>query len=143
MSKYYIDTCIYLNLWKKEVRKGISLWKYTSDFFEKVEVTKGTIHYSGFILKELSFQLTEKEFKKQIKIFSQNHFKKTFLSRQEYELARIIEFETNFEISFFDIIHFLLAKKTNSILITRDKKLVSIAKQYNVEIGKPEDFIEN
>ena len=35
----YVDTCIYLNLWQKEVEKktGMKLWKLAQRFFEKIE----------------------------------------------------------------------------------------------------------
>ena len=39
------------------------------------------------------------------------------------------------------IIHFLLARKTNSILITRDKKLIEIAEEYSVVVKKPEEIL--
>lgn len=140
---YYVDTCIYLNLWKRETRQGMPFWKFAFDFLEKVKLSKNIIYYSDFILKELSFQLTEKEFEEKTKIFHQNHFKKIFISRKEYGYAREIESEINFEISFFDILHLLLAKQTRSILVTRDNKLISIAKRYDVKVGKSEDFTEN
>ena len=35
----------------------------------------------------------------------------------------------------------LLAKKTNSILITRDNKLIQISKKYGVEVKKPEELL--
>ena len=43
------------------------------------------------------------------------------------------------EISFYDIIHMLIAKKTKSVLITRDNKLIEIAKKYSAEVMRPEE----
>ena len=64
------------------------------------------------------------------------------LSREEdYSLARVIEKETNFSISFFDILHFLLAKRKVVILITRYFLLIQTAKKYSVRVKKPEELI--
>jgi len=55
-ESYYVDSCIYLNLWKKEVDKqGNLLWKFAEEFFEKLEDEETVIYYSGYLLKELSF----------------------------------------------------------------------------------------
>ena len=142
-KSYYVDTCVYLNLWQKEVdNAGTLLWKFARDFFEKVEDENSVIYYSGFILKELKFILTEKEFNQKRELFeSSPNFNRIFLSKKEFNLARAIEKESNYEISFYDIIHMLLAKKTNSILITRDNKLIEIAKRYSIIAKRPEEVL--
>jgi predicted nucleic acid-binding protein len=63
------------------------------------------------------------------------------LSREEFNLAREMEKESGYEISFYDFIHILLAKKTNSILITRDKKLLEFSKKYSVLAKRPEEVL--
>ena len=141
-KRYYIDTCIYLNLWQKEEINGIKLWKYAKDFLESIDKKSETIYYSGFIFKELMHILAEEEFqKKKILFESSPNFKKVILSEREFQIARQIEKETKSSVSFFDIIHMLLAKKTNSILITRDNKLIQISKKYGVEVKKPEELL--
>jgi len=35
----------------------------------------------------------------------------------------------------------LLTKKTNSILITRDRKLLKLAKKYKINAKKPEEIL--
>jgi predicted nucleic acid-binding protein len=142
-KNYYVDTCIYLNLWQKEVEKktGLKLWKLAQRFFEKAEERSFTIYYSGFVLKELNYILTKEEFhKKRIMFESSSNFSRLILSREEFEEARKIEKDIKFEISFFDVIHILLARKSNSILITRDKRMVEVAKKFDVEGKKPEEL---
>ena len=53
MKLFYIDSCIYINLWNKEGNEalGIPYWKIALDFFNKYSCSK--IYFSGFILKEL------------------------------------------------------------------------------------------
>ena len=71
---------------------------------------------------------------------SSPNFKKVILLNEEYDIARKIKNE-NIEISFYDIIHMLLAKKTGSILITRDKLLTGLAKIFLVEVKTPEEIL--
>ncbi|MBS3077024.1 PIN domain-containing protein [Candidatus Pacearchaeota archaeon] len=99
------------------------------------------MYYSGFMLKELSYILTREEFyKKKLMFESSPNFSRLILSKEEFEEARKIERETRSEISFFDIIHILLARKSNSVLVTRDKKLIYIAARYKVSAKKPEEL---
>lgn len=142
MRNYYVDACIYLNLWQKEVdESGNPLWKYAKEFFEKVEEENSTIYYSGFLLKEMMFILNTEEYLDKKEMFeASSNFKKILLSDEEYNLAIKIK-NKNVGISLYDIIHMLLAKKTNSILVTRDKFLIEFAKSFSVEVKKPEEIL--
>ena len=141
-KSYYVDTCIYLNLWQKESVNSVALWELAKEFLDKVEEREDSIYYSGFILKELMYILSENEFKQKREMFSSNpRFIKETLTSEEYEEARKIEIKIKNEISFYDIIHILLARKTNSILITRDKKLIELSKKLGVEAKKPEEIL--
>ena len=125
MKSYYADSCIYLNLWKKEVDEyGNKLWEFAKDFFEKAESEEAIIYYSGFLLKEFLFLLSTEEYLQKRELFdSSPNFKKVMLSKEEYESAGKIS-KANRQLSFYDVIHMLLAKKTSSILVTRDKLLI-------------------
>ncbi|MDP3026089.1 MAG: PIN domain-containing protein [Nanoarchaeota archaeon] len=140
MKSYYADSCIYLNLWKKEVDEyGNKLWEFAKDFFEKAESEEAIIYYSGYLLKELMFVFDENKFIDKLELFNFSpNFKRVNLKKEEYELAKKIKKE-NIEISFYDIIHMLLAKQTNSVLITRDNLLINLAKEYQVMVKKPEE----
>ncbi len=144
MKSYYVDSCIYLNLWQEEVdeRTGVAYWKFAKEFFDRVEDENSVIYYSGFLLKELKYILTEDEFNNKKELFENTlSFKRIVLLRDEFQEARKIELEIEFEISFYDIIHMLLARKSNSILVTRDNKLLEIAKRYSVNAKKPEEVL--
>jgi len=131
MKFYYVDSCIYLNLWKKEVDGyGNKLWEFAKNFFEKIESENLTIYYSGYLLKELMFVFDENKFIDKLELFNFSpNFRRANLTKEGYEIAKRIKRE-NREISFYDIIHMLLAKQTNSILITRDNILIKLAKKY-------------
>jgi hypothetical protein len=141
---FYVDSCIYLNLWQKEGDEnfGKPYWEIAKEFFEKVENKKSVIYYSGFILKELKYILTEVEYHKKREVFNSNScFMKESLTKEEYEEARKIEDEINGEIGFYDIMHILISRKTNSILITRDKKLIEVSNRLGVKAKKPEEIL--
>jgi len=143
-KSFYVDSCIYLNLWQEEgdPSKGIPYWKIAKDFFEKFDNEETIIYYSGFLLKELKFILTEEEFNNKRKLLdSRPNFRKIDISDEELSKARKIESELNYEISFFDIIHLLLSIKTNSILVTRDRKLLDISKNYEAVAKRPEELL--
>lgn len=140
MKSYYVDTCIYLNLWKKEVDVyGNKLWEFAKNFFEKIESENSIIYYSGYLLKELMFVFDENKFIDKLELFNFSpNFRRVNLTKEAYETAKRIKKE-NKEISFYDIIHMLLAKQTNSILITRDKALIKLAKEYQIIVKRPEE----
>ena len=135
---FYVDSCIYLNLWKKEEGlHGQKFWKYAESFFEKSK--NQFIYYSGFVLKELENVLTSKDFAAKRRIFNKPFFVRVMPIQNDYDEARILEVIANFEISFFDCLHIILTRKINAILITRDRKLIDFAKRY-CKVARPEEL---
>lgn len=59
---YYLDTCIWLNLFKKEGdnTKGIPYWKLAEKLIQELDAKKEIIIVSTIVLKELTFKLEEK-----------------------------------------------------------------------------------
>lgn len=138
---FYIDTCIYINSWQKEENGGVLYWRIAEKLFEKIEQEMGVVYFSEYILKELEYVLTEEQFKAKIALFDKGIYRKIELGKEEKNIARQIEMEINYEIGFYDIIHMLLAKKISAILITRDRKLLDVAKSYGIDAKKPEEVI--
>ncbi len=140
-KEYYAETCIWLNLFKKEgyITKGVPYWKLAKDFIEQVEDQNGKIIVSTIVLKELYFTATDKF----------NHIKKFFkeseyieivkTTPEDYGLARKWEQE-NGALSFYDYIHVAIAKRLNIPLVTRDEELIEFAKA-RIEVFKPEELI--
>jgi len=143
MESYYVDACIYLNLWKKEVDEfGNLLWKFAKEFFEKVEKDNSIIYYSGFLLKELMFVLNTEEYLNKMEMFELSpNFRKVILFKEEYEKAQRLKNTFTSDVSLFDIIHVLLANKTKSIFVTRDRELIEFSKKMNIEVKKPEELL--
>ena len=144
VRRYYIDSNIWLNLWKKEGNKQNKkpYWKIAKEFLEKIIICKDLVFYSGFILKEVQFQLNDK------KLFEEklNFMKKEMgckyvkATPEDYKLARQLETNFEFSISFFDCMHISLCKRKNIVLITRDKELIKCARRYII-VEKPEELL--
>ncbi len=140
-KKYYVETCIWLNLLKKEgdPTKGIPYWKLAKNFIEKVEGQNEKIVVSTIVLKELYFTAKDK-FNRIKKFFKESEYIEIVKTMPEdYELARKWEQEHR-ALSFYDYIHVAIAKRLNISLITRDADLIEFAKSY-VEVFKPEELI--
>lgn len=142
--RYYIDTSIWLNLFKKEgdSRKGIPYWNLAENFIEKVLLSEdGEIVYSGFVLKEIKYKLCDdKLFKDKLEFLNKwPKFRFVKALGEDYQLARKFESEFNFEIGFFDCQHIAISKRLGCILVTRDKKLIEVAMKY-VKVDKPENL---
>jgi len=141
-QKYYLDTCIWLNLFKKEgdITKGVPYWKIAQGFIEKVKFSQNKkIAYSNFVLKELRFNLDEGTYNEKKKFFEKERFRFVKEKAEDYFLARKLESQFSYEISFFDCLHLAICKRLNFILITRDKGLIRLAKE-SVAVAKPEDL---
>jgi len=132
MKSHYLDTCIWLNLFKKEERKGILYWKIAKGLIDKLSEE---IIYSGFVLKELKYKLDEKTFREKRLFFKEFSFIKA--TKEDYELARRLESVS--KISFFDCMHIAICKRIKAILVTRDKALIKFAKDI-MDVNKPESI---
>lgn len=129
MTQYYLDTCIWLNLFKKEDK----FWEIARDF---IEIHAKEIVYSGFVLKELKYKIENFE---NIFTFLRNDFKFIKSLYEDLAYARNLESEFKFEISYFDCIHISICKRIGAVLITRDRKMIEIGKGI-IEINKPEEL---
>lgn len=135
---YYVDSCIWINLFKKEgdATKGTPYWKIAKDFIED----DNKIIVSTIVVKEISFKIEDK-LNLVMKFFKDNNDIKLIKTQPEdYDLARKFESKEKFKISFYDYLHIAIAKRLNIPLITRDKELIEFAKKY-IEVFKPEDLI--
>ena len=142
MKKYYVDTCIWLNLFKKEgdATKGKPYWKIAEEFIKYIEKTRNDLIVSTIILKELEHKLGEGI------IFAKEYFKqKGFITiikteNSDYTLARELEKDFGYELGFYDCINIAISRRLDLHLITRDKELLDKAKKL-IKANRPEDLI--
>ena len=141
-DKYYLDSCIWLNLFKKEgdARKGISYWEIALNFLERVENEGGVIYVSTIVLKELYF-VVGKDFGRVKRFFMDCDFIEIVKTTGgDYDLARNFEKEDLGRISFYDYLHVAITRRLSCSFLTRDKDLIRFADN-RIKVGKPEDLI--
>jgi len=141
-KSYYVDTNIWLNLFKMEgdPSKGKPYWKIAFDFFERVKQKDEVIYVSSIILKELKYKLDAK-FDYVTEFFRKSKFIRMIKTKNEdYDFARKLEEETNFKISFLDYLHIAISKRLDVLLITRDRDMIEIAKNY-IKVKRPEELV--
>jgi predicted nucleic acid-binding protein len=143
MILYYVDSSVWLNLFKKEKNQinNIPYWKIAKDFIEKVSKDSDSkIIVSTIILKELSFILKDKFVLAKKFLESSDYVRLIKTISTDYNLAREIELETSSVISFYDCLHIVISKRLNCILVTRDNQLIETARGY-LNANKPENLI--
>lgn len=144
MQSVYLDTCIYLNLWKRETgRRGQKYWLYSKKLFDFTEKQGIKILYSGIILKEILFVLSTEDYIEKRELFRDEKFEKITILQKDYMVAKRIKSKLNTGCSPADILHMVVSKRTKTTLITRDRELRSLAKRFRVKCQKPEEFIRN
>jgi len=143
-KSFYLDTCIWLNLFKKEgdFSKGVPYWEIARDFIEKVMFSKNEeITYSSLIIKEIKFKISNENILKEKLLFlkEEDKFRFVEVTEEDYSFARKLESELKYELSFYDCLHIAICKRLNFILVTRDKDLIRIARRY-ILVEKPENL---
>lgn len=142
MQSFYLDSCIWLNLFKKEgdPTKGTPYWKIAEDLIEHIKEGNNEIIVSPNVLKELSFK-AENIFKIIKRFFEdEKYIKMIELIEEDKIFARKLESKSYFEISFYDCLHIAICKRLNLILVTRDNLLIDFAKEY-IKVEKPENLL--
>ncbi len=141
--RYYVDTSIWLNLFKREgdSTKGIPYWQIAKSFIDYVMFSeKDQIIYSGIVLRELQIKLSVNDYNnKRAFLESEYKFIKVEVVNEDKIQARKLESFYNFSISFYDLVHICVCRRLNLILITRDFQLIQIAKQNGVDAKRPEE----
>lgn len=141
---FYVDTCIWLNLFKMEgdPAKGVPYWKIAKDFIDNVIFSENDeIAYSGLILKEIKFKLNNDSLfeEKLAFIRGEGKFKFVKVTDKDCSFARKLESELEYSLSFFDCLHIALCKRLNLILVTRDNDLIRFA-QKCISADRPENL---
>ncbi len=135
MLIYYVDTCIWLNLFNKEERH----WRIARDFIDKADSSRDTIIISTIVLKELYFKLKSDFQSVKTYLNSLDCVRIIKTLPQDYEFARNLEKNDKQKLSFYDYLHIAIAKRLNAILITRDRALIEKAMKY-VKVSLPESL---
>ena len=133
---YYLDSCIWINFFNREGNFN----QIAKKLIIKISSNNDKIIVSTIVLKELE-SILEERFNIVNKYFINcDYIILTKTVNEDYNVARKIEYKNNFNIGFYDCLHIAISKRLHSILITRDNKMIDIAKEY-VTVNKPEELV--
>ncbi len=135
MTTYYVDACIWLNLFNKEQAKvqEVPVWKIAEFFLKQY---KGNIITTPFVIQEVESKILQKSHV----LILKGSAEILRISPEEQVLAREIESQESYNLSFYDCIHLAIAKTRGYTLITRDKELLERGKKYTSTL-KPENLL--
>ncbi len=135
MIVYYVDTCIFLNIWKREVGPDPRrpFWKGSEEFLKPHD---DEIAISTVVMRELELKLQKEflELRKGIETVP-----RLTPDEEIFRRARKIESTERFTLSFYDILHALLAREHSLVLVTRDEKLLAFCRRSGVAAARPEE----
>ena len=137
VSKYYADTSIWIDLY--EDRKGYNdepLGDYAIKLFYFIREKNHKLIITDTLIKELGVYYSTAEINGMMKPF-EDLIEKVFVTKKQSKEADKLVMERKLPLG--DVLHSLLARDNNLILITRDKhfkELRDISKFY-----KPEELI--
>jgi len=136
-KKYYIDTSIWIDLY--ENRKGYNdepLGDFALKLFSLIKAKKNKLIITDILIRELEMSYSLEEINGMVKPFEKIIEKVIATTEQRDESKKIAEERS---LPPGDVLHAIIARDHNLILITRDKhfrRLEDISKNY-----KPEDII--
>ena len=140
---YYVDTCIWLNLFKKEgdPTKRKPYWKIAEEFLKEAILTESShVFYSTIVLRELELQLAKESYEQnKQQMEAESKFIKVDVLSSDKIAARKLESRYEFLISYYDLLHLTIAKRLHAILITRDRRLIAVAHDQSIIAERPED----
>ena len=135
--KIYLDTNIYIDYWDDRKDARLPLGEFAHTLLKRTLSCEFTIVYSDLVVNELSRHcaLTDGEvFQYFFKELEQNG-KLKFIRGYSREVAEQLANMHNVPLA--DAIHILLAKQSNSLLVSRDKHFLSIE---TLRVCRPEDL---
>jgi len=135
----YVDTCVYINLWGNEESRRNAV--IAAEFFDYCEKNKIKVYFSEIISKELVKIIGEAAVNLFKDLSKKLLLEKLEISENDFFLAKSIYLNNSGLIGLYDAIHLYLTKRSDSVLITRDFGLTTVALSMGVNVMKPEEFI--
>jgi predicted nucleic acid-binding protein len=127
MTKIYIDTNIFFNVWNEEVdpKNGKELWKSSKEILEKTERKEFEAATSITTLMEIVhvFRVRGKDYNEAIDDVRRLNIR--IYAPDSWVMIKALEYQMEYELDPYDSIAFAIAETTESeIFVTRDKKLI-------------------
>lgn len=135
-EKYYLDTAIWVDYYENRRDKFRPLGEWAFELFKKIRKNKEKVLYSDLVVNELSMAYDKETINKIFEIASEMLEKVEIRKEQRREAKKVAKER---KIPRGDVLHAILAKDNNAILVSRDKHFQLLRDIY--EFVKPEDII--
>ncbi len=136
-QKYYIDACIWRDFHENREDKFRPLGEWAFNLFRMIRETKSKALYSNLIIKELSISYTPEKIKEMFRIVEEEGLLEKVEIKEEH-LHETIRLKKLKKLPFNDLLHAILARDNQAILVTRDKHFEEFGDI--VIVKKPEDL---
>lgn len=139
VENYYFDTCIWRDFYESRFGLGgRNLGSSAAKLFMHIIKNKKSLNYSEFIIRELKRDYDLKEINLMLNfLFVSKILVKVKVTKENYSKSKKIAEELNVPPG--DVLHALIAKKSNSILVSQDNHMQKL--KHIVEVKKPEEII--
>ena len=139
VENYYFDTCIWRDFYESRFGTGgRNLGSAAAKLFMYVIKNKITLSYSEFIIRELKRDYSSDEIQLMLNfLFISKILVNVEVTKKDYFESKKISDEL--DIPPGDALHALIAKKSNSILVSQDNHMQKL--KHLVEVKKPEEII--
>jgi len=138
-KRYYFDTCIWRDHYEDRFSfSGKPLGDYATKLFMRVMKRKDILLYSDLTVEELKSDFDEQEINRMLSLlFMIGTLQKVRMSKKEYKEAKETSRKRNLPTK--DVLHAILARNNNSILVSQDKHHQLM--RDIVDVRKPQEII--
>lgn len=134
---YYLDSCIWRDYFENRSDKFRPLGEWAFFLIKKIIKESSLIIYSDLVEEELQTTYSEKEVEGIFSVVPKQVLIKVETSKEQ--LREAIQLAKKLEIPVKDVLHAIIARNNNAILVTRDKHFYEI--ENGLIIKKPEELI--
>jgi predicted nucleic acid-binding protein len=135
--KFYLDTCIWRDYFENREDRFRPLGEWAFKLISKIIEDDDVIIISDHLIRELEKRYSQKEINTILNIVPMQIRVNKNVEKKHIRHANQIKNKYNIPLA--DALHAAVAKDNGALLITRDKHLDELYRDY--EINKPEDLI--
>ena len=140
MTRYYVDTNIWIDFWEDRSDRLRPLGEFAFQFFRNAMEHKHTVCYSRLVVNELKRKFSEEVIEKELfnPLRKAGVLEETSISKKQMDEAKRLASEKN--VPFGDALHAILSRDNNAVLVSRDIHYDML--QDIVKVCKPEEVHE-
>lgn len=136
-KRFYLDSCIWLDFFEDRSDSLKPLGEFAFMFLKKCLNEKNPVIVSDIVTKELQLFLPDAHIQERMDVFSEIIVKVEH-SKSQAEEAKALWKKLDAKFPFFDILHAIIARDANAILVSRDRHFEKLG---IAEFNAPEELL--